>query len=188
MISKPALASNTTASAISETTSALRKRRLPLAWADSDLPPSLSESLRLSREIWSAGASPKMIPVSSEMPNVHSNTNTFSPTFWKLTRSRGLIAIRALMPSQAKPSPRTLPSSASSKLSVSNWRMIRARRAPRAARSAISFSRVVASESRRFATLAQAMSNTKPTAPSISHSGRRTLPKNCSRNGSTSAE
>ena len=45
---------------------ALRSRRLPLAWPDSDLPPSLSESLRLSREICSAGAKPKITPVSKE--------------------------------------------------------------------------------------------------------------------------
>ncbi len=187
LISSPALASKTTASAISETTSALRKRRLPLAGLDSDLPPSLSESFRLSRETCNAGASPKMIPVNTEMPSVHNSTVTFKPTLCRLMRSFGLIIISALIPNHAKASPRTLPSSASNRLSVSSCLTIRMRRAPSAARTAISFSRAAASDNSRLATFAHAISNTKPTAPSINHNGRFTFPKNCSRNGNTSA-
>ncbi len=56
-----------------------------------------------------------------------------------------------------------------STLSVSNCRMIRPRPAPTAARMAISRLRPVARASRRLATLAHAMSSTKPTAPASTH-------------------
>ena len=62
------------------------------------------------------------------------------------------------------------PASDSSTLSVSSCRMRRPRPAPIAARIAISRRRPVARTSSRLATLAQAMSSTKLTAPSRIHS------------------
>ena len=57
------------------------------------------------------------------------------------------------------------PNPESNRLSVSNCRMIRPRLAPIAARKAISFPRTEARASRRFATLAFAISRTQTTAP-----------------------
>ena len=63
--------------------------------------------------------------------------------------------------------------------------MIRPRPAPIAARTAISRLRPVARTSSRFATLAQAISSTKLTAPTITRSDDLTLLTNASPNGCT---
>ena len=65
---------------------------------------------------------------------------------------------------QASSSPSAPPASESSKLSVSSWRSRRIRDAPSALRIATSLCRAMARESSRFATLAQAISSTSPTA------------------------
>ena len=65
---------------------------------------------------------------------------------------------------------------AMSRLSVSSCRASRARPAPMAARTAISRWRVAARDSRRFETLTQAMSSSRPTAANRIHSvSRRSL-------------
>ena len=60
---------------------------------------------------------------------------------------------------------------------------MRPRVAPMAARTAISFCRARARESSRLATLAHAMSSTKPTAATSTTSERRTSPTTCSPSG-----
>ena len=66
--------------------------------------------------------------------------------------------------------PSAPPASDSRTLSVSSWRTMRPRAAPSAARIAISRWRPVARTSSRLATFAQAISSTKPTAPSSTSS------------------
>ena len=73
-------------------------------------------------------------------------------------------------------SPSTPPHTASSRLSVSSCRTTRVRRAPRASRTAISRRRLDPRASSRFATLAQAMRSTKPTAASSTSSDVRMSP------------
>ena len=65
----------------------------------------------------------------------------------------------------ASPSPKTPPMHASNVLSTSSWRTTRARLAPSAIRTATSRARCADRASCRLATLAQAISRTKPTAP-----------------------
>jgi hypothetical protein len=62
-------------------------------------------------------------------------------------------------------------------LSVRSWRTSRSREAPSALRMAISFPRAAARDSSRLATLAQAISRTKPTAPSSTSRAGRMLPE-----------
>ena len=77
------------------------------------------------------------------------------------------------------------PARDSNTLSVSNWRTMRARPAPSAERIANSRLRTVARTSSRLATLAQEISSTSPTAPSIISSELRASPMMLSRNGPT---
>ena len=77
------------------------------------------------------------------------------------------------------------PARESNTLSVSNWRTMRPRPAPIAARMANSRLRPVARTSSRLATLAHAISSTSPTAPSIVSSELRASPMMLSRNGPT---
>src|SRR5204862_94247 len=69
--------------------------------------------------------------------------------------------------------PAPAPRGASSALSVRSWRTTRARPAPSAQRTAISRDRAAPRASRRFATLAQAISSTSRTAPIRTSSGWR---------------
>ena len=91
-------------------------------------------------------------------------------------QARDLLGPRftsARTPHQASSSPNAPPRAASVTLSVSIWRISRARVAPTAARMAISRSRTVARASSRLATFTHAISSTKPTAPArISRVGR----------------
>ena len=66
--------------------------------------------------------------------------------------------------------------SPSKTLSVSSCRTSRCHPAPSAVRIATSFCRPLARVSRRFATLAQAISSTSATDPSSTSNARRTLP------------
>ena len=86
------------------------------------------------------------------------------------------------MPRMPSTSPIAPPITDSATLSVSNWRMIRPRPAPIAARRATSRLRAVARTSSRFATLAQAISRTNATAAlRISSVGRAFLTNTCCR-------
>ena len=75
--------------------------------------------------------------------------------------------------------------SESSTLSVRSWRSRRPRSPPSAMRTAISRCRPAARASSRLATLAQAMSRTKTTAPSSSIKAGRRSPTNAASSGST---
>ena len=70
-----------------------------------------------------------------------------------------------LIVSAASSSPKIPPARPSSVFSVRSWRTSRARPAPIAVRSAISRRRDADRDSSRFATFAEAISSTKPTAP-----------------------
>ena len=81
------------------------------------------------------------------------------------TSSAGTRARSAPIPRAASAMPSGAETAPSTTLSVSSWRTIRPRPAPIAARTDISRARAVARASSRLATLAQAMSSTKVTAP-----------------------
>ena len=87
----------------------------------------------------------------------------------EVSSSRGMLggfsARTRWMLQEARISPPMAPARPSRKLSVSNWRKICPRPAPRAARIPISRCRASARTRRRLATLAQAISRTKLTAP-----------------------
>ena len=95
----------------------------------------------------------------------------------------GTILIRAAVPHCARSKPPIPPNRARTTLSVSNWRMIRPRVAPTAARTAISLPRTDARASNRLATFAFAISKTQTTAAKRTYNAVRTSPINCSRNG-----
>ena len=80
--------------------------------------------------------------------------------------SAGRIAFSHARPFTASSIPNAPPHPAKIALSVKTCRQILQRPAPRAARTAISFCRVVARASSRLATFAQAMSRTRLMAPS----------------------
>ena len=120
-----------------------------------------------------------MIPVSSETPTVKASTAGFIFTLDGPNNSGGLSATSPSVPCHASISPKAPPSAASIKLSVSSCLTIRPRLAPRAARTAISFCRETPRANSKFATFAQAMSTTKPTAPSRISSALRISPLNC---------
>ena len=78
----------------------------------------------------------------------------------------GMDVRRTLIAHHASSTASTVPIVDSSTLSTISCRMSRQRPAPSAARIPTSRSRVVARASSRFATFAQAISRTMPTAPS----------------------
>jgi hypothetical protein len=108
--------------------------------------------------------------VPSETPTVNSSTRQSRPTTPPFSPTRGRLAVltasSAFMPTTPRTSPQAPPMADSSTLSVSSWTMMRPRPAPMAERMAISRRRPVARTSSRLATLAQAISRTRPTAPS----------------------
>jgi hypothetical protein len=73
---RPAPATKINARANSATTS-MRRRRLWLAPAEDDLPPSFSMSLIFCRAACQAGKHPKRTPLSSVAASVKSKTGTF---------------------------------------------------------------------------------------------------------------
>ena len=79
-------------------------------------------------------------------------------------RFPGFNAVIESTPQTASSNPAAPPTSPSSALSVSNWRPMRHRLAPRAHRIAISLSRAAECASNRLATFAQAIKSTQPTA------------------------
>ncbi len=87
------------------------------------------------------------------------------------------------MAAAAIATPSAPPTIERNRLSVSNCRAIRARPAPRAERNAISRVRDVARANRRFATLADAISSKKPTAPRSNFRRGPTSPIVCDAKG-----
>ena len=125
---------------------------------------------------WSAGTKPKMKAVKNESPSVKASTRGSSPIWSSRGMLPGFNLTRRSRLLQASVRPAAPPMSARMKLSASNCRIMRDRLAPNAARIDISFWRVSPRASKRFATLAQAMSSTNPTAPNNTSNARRTLP------------
>ena len=80
-----------------------------------------------------------------------------------------------LIVTAASSSPKAPPASPSSVFSVRSWRTSRARPAPMAARIASSRRRDADRDSSRFATFADAISSTKPTAPNSAPRVNRTF-------------
>ena len=179
---KPAPMTSTTANANSATTSERRrtKRADP---AVARCPPSRNAIPTLPGERWNTGASPKRTPATMETRKVNSNTDASSPTSLSRGMLSGLVASRSLTPTAPAIKPTTPPTIDRTMLSVRNCRMSRARPAPSAVRTAISFRRDSALASNRLPTFAQAMSKTNPTAPSSTNSAGRTSPTTSSCSG-----
>ena len=151
-----------------ETTSTPRARRWPK-------PPPAREfssfiTSAISGRAVSAGSAPNSMPVSTETTSVKPSTVASMPTSLARVVKRAVKATSRSRPAAASPRPITPPMIASSVLSVSSWRTSRPRPAPSAARIASSRLRRSMRESIRFATLAQAISSTQPTAPSSTRS------------------
>ena len=191
LINNPEPASNTIASAVWATTTKSpspkrrmkKRRRLP--WLTEGAL-SLSAPIRSGLEAWSAGANPKMMPTSTVVKNVNAITRPSRLTCASRGTSGGLSAIKPWTAQRATNNPHEPPINARKVLSVSNCRISRQRLAPSAARVAISRCLVDARARRRLATVAQAISRTKPTAPNRTSNAGRTLPTMVSCNGISS--
>ena len=167
----PAPISSSSDSATWATTRPLRRRKCPL-------PPTTDAASLLSagaRSAWlarSAGTRPKPTPVSTESPSVKSPTRqsgaaeSVRAASWK-----GSARISASPTQYASCRPTRPPASESVTLSTSCRRTRRMRLAPSARRTAVSFSRAEARVSSRLATLAHAISSTRPTMPISTTSG-----------------
>ena len=135
----------------------------------------MSVSGRFVRDVWSAGTAPINSPVATEMPNVKAITTASM----RMSAARGMLGTIATSDrtlQYAMPRPRMLPASDSMTLSVRSCLMSTQRSAPNAVRIATSFCRDVTRARSRLATLAQAISRTKPTAPRRTSSAGRMLP------------
>src|SRR5713226_1978155 len=130
-----------------------------------------------------AGASPKSSPVRRETPRVKSRTRRSKVISCTRGNCCGLAATSRRTSPHARVSPSVPPTSESSMLSVRSWRTMRRRPAPSAVRMAISRRRATARASRRLATLAQAISRTRPTTASSTTRVWRTGPAESSRSG-----
>jgi len=130
---------------------------------------ALPTSVRLERI---AGHSPKTNAVATHAPAVKTST-TASSRAWAMSNIgeprtaslRGARACRRRSPPRLIKSAPQPPRRESSKLSASRSRISRRRLAPRAARTASSFSLFTPRASSRFATLTHAMTRTSATAP-----------------------
>ncbi len=176
--SNPAPISRTTASAISVTTRALRKRWL--AEPATVEPVSFRVRCRFGRENFSAGAIPKSSAV--KKPTAVTKMSVVPSTLTCSMRgiSPGLKATSRLTHQRASRIPIPHPRIAISKLSVSSCRSSLPRPAPIAARIANSRSRSAPRASRRFAMFVHAIKRTKATAPRRIKSASRHLPFRCS--------
>ncbi len=154
--------SSTTAIANSATMSTRRARvrsREPLV-----RPPPTSAVCIALRAACTAGARPNSSPVSSDAPALKSTTVQLSPTSVRRGSVDGASCSTRSSSHSVSSHPRAPPASASSRLSTSCSRTMRAGLAPRARRTATSRSRAAARASCRFAMFAQPMSSTSTTA------------------------
>ena len=159
-------ASSTSASAISQATRVLRRRP---PWVPPVPPgaPSASEPARSVREARSAGKMPKRSPVATESAAVYASTRPSSSKVIQYGTSTPRVETSQCSHQVPTSTPAAPPASAISTLSVSSCRTMRPRPAPSAARTAISRRRAAPRARSMLPTLAQAISSTKPTAPSI---------------------
>ncbi len=119
-----------------------------------------------------AGASPNRMQVNTASAAVNASMRL------SVERSRNtspspvlIIATSTRLRIPASATPHSDPAQASNRLSERSWRISRPREAPSASRTAISFSRVDARASIRFARFAQAINSTRPASASRIHSG-----------------
>ncbi len=131
-------------------------------------PPSFSLSAMLAREPSREGAIPEITPLSTAMANAKRNALVskrivFHPATNRAT-SGGMCARIIWMSHWARNKPSAAPPNDSMMLSISNWRTSLQRLPPSAVRTASSFVRPVMRANWTFATSAQAMSRTNPTA------------------------
>ena len=118
----------------------------------------------IGREIWRDGNKPNKIPVTRESRHAEDEHQAIESDVSSARQmQRPNVCERAVNPhfASSNPSPAR---GRQQRLSASNWRINRARPA-RAARNENSRERAVERASSRLATLAQAISSTKPTAP-----------------------
>src|ERR1035437_703631 len=136
-----------------------------------------------------AGASPNNRHTRQEIARVNARARlsmpilaTPEPILWALwfrgEDAAGLNVARSFTPHIAARVPRALPSRARTADSVSHWAINRREVAPKARRTAISFSLATARTSIRLATLTQAISNKTATAPRRSNVTVRYSPRN----------
>src|ERR1041384_2057631 len=136
-INSPAPTSNTSAKAISATTSALRRRcRAKLAVEARLL--SFSASATSAFAALHAGINPKTTPVSNDNSSENVSTYPSMPIAVSRGRLAGFNAVRRSTPHIARTTPSAPPSAASNTLSTISWRTSLKRPAPSAARITIS--------------------------------------------------
>ena len=168
-IISPELTSSTSASATWTTTSVLRARCRSLL-ALSVRPPPRSEAPTCGPAYLITGIDPKSNPATSEMPSVNSSTTPSIPISSSRGRFVGASVTSSRSAPYASPSPTRPPHTPSATLSVSSSRAMCPRPAPSAARIASSCCRPSARTRSRLATLAHAISRTRPIVPISSHS------------------
>ncbi len=142
------------------------RRRFPISPV---VPPAVDfrmgeRSRRVARR---AGMRPKSIALSTATPSVKASMRASKRKLtWMASGPADpceTMRRRRVSAHCASRTPAAAPASANNKLSDSSWRIKRPRPAPMASRTANSFCLPVPRASNRFATLAQAMSNTSPT-------------------------
>src|SRR6266699_2363126 len=166
LMNKPAPASSIRDKAISPTTSAPRMRSA-MPPPDARDVPCFSEWFKSIRKTWRAGARPNSRLASRETPKANASTRPSIPVSASRGTSAGASATSARAPQMARSTPTAPASRAITMLSVISWRTQRLRVAPTAARMAISRVRATAFARSIFARFAQAISNTRLTAASI---------------------
>src|ERR1700730_12820841 len=182
LTSKPAPISKTKESATSQTKSAFRQkcRRQPPIAATLF---SLSARCRSNLEARQAGTRPNSSVVKIVKSPV--KTSTRASTLISCTRGRFTARSSLTKPTaqNANNKPDIPPNDARIKLSTSNCLTIRQRLAPKARRIANSFCRPEGRTKNKFATFAQAISNTRATAPNNTSTSRKLAPTASSRKG-----
>ena len=108
---------------------------------------------------------PKAMPVITQVQKVKSRTRPSTTIPVAFGNQIGADTLKTLTPRKEKTSPATPPTRESNTLSVSICRIKLLWFAPKATRTPISLRRPSPRTSNRLATLAHAISRTKPTAP-----------------------
>ena len=156
---RPAANNSSEASAISETTSAMRMRRLTPAGAR---PPSFRATFTSCPARFQAGSRPNTTPVTTESASVNISTRGSSRMWLRPTNATpsGVSWRSAAIAHHATNSPAAPPARPSTTDSVSICPAIRVRPAPTALRTATSRRRFAAFASSRLATFTHAISST----------------------------
>ena len=178
LMSSPAATTSRIARLVSATTMPFLRRSYR-SEAPDPLVPTFSAPTISARDAAAAGARPNARLVMSDVSTANVSTVESTPTSPRRGTSPGLKATNAATSTHATPMPPTPPSAPSIKLSVRSCRTIRPRPAPIADRRANSRPRSLAPTNRRFATLAQAISSSRPTAPTSGVSVVEILPTVC---------